>query len=470
MPVDANLERRTLLKQGAALAAGAALPALAADAPAVKPRQAQHLLIRRATVLSMDPAVGDLAEADVLIRDGSIVAIGQQLEGKGASVLDATGMILIPGLVDGHWHLWNSFLRNSAPLPHGNTFFKNQLAVSQRFTPALSALGVQLGLAEAVNAGITTVNNWAHNLRSPAFAEAELQAMADSGLRARLWYGYAQDLAANGHMDFDAIERLQAQWRGAAVHRLDLGLAIRGPERTEPPIWEQEFAFAASHGLPISTHIAVTAQAQQKKAVRQLAERGLLAPSVQLVHATHVDAEDLQSIARSGASVCLTPLSEMRVGYGLAPVMALHKANIPLSLGIDTLVLSGNASPFRVMQTTLNLATGISGDEQALAAGDVLYWATQGGANAMGLGAVTGSITVGKRADLVLISPRGLGMMPLTDPAASVVQSASAADVDTVIADGRLLKQGGRLLAVDVEGLRAQVAQGWAAVAAAGQG
>jgi cytosine/adenosine deaminase-related metal-dependent hydrolase len=159
--------------------------------------------------------------------------------------------------------------------------------------------------------------------------------------------------------------------------------------------------------------------------------------------------------------VCFTPLSEMRVGYGLAPVMAMHEAKIPLSLGIDTLVLAGNADPFKVMQTTLNLATGMSENEQALTAHDVLYWATQGGANAMGLGAQTGSISVGKRADLLLIDARHLALSPLTDAAACVVQSCSPSDVDSVIADGRLLKQGGQLLGVNRQALAREVDRAW---------
>lgn len=468
MPINPDLDRRTLLKLGSALGAGLALPAWAASPETPNTRQSVHLLIQHATVLSMDPQVGDLPDGDVLIRDGVIVAVGKNLAAQGATVLDAKGMILIPGLVDGHWHLWNSFLRNSAPIPHGPAFFKSQLATSGRFTPQLSALGVRLGLAEAVNAGITTVNNWSHNLRDPAYAEAELQVMAQSGVRTRFWYGYGQDLPATSAMDFKGIEALQDKLQASGKGRIDLGLAIRGPERTQPGIWEPEFAFAKARSLPISTHIAVTAQTQKEKAVQQLAKRGLLSPSVQLVHATHVDSDDIKSIAQSGASVCLTPLTEMRVGYGLAPVAALHEARIPVSLGIDTLVLSGNASPFGVMQTTLNLATGMSGKEQAMTARDVLFWATQGGANTMGLGAVTGSITVGKRADLTLINARGLGMMPVLDPVASVVQSATVADVDTVIADGRVLKRGGQLIGVDVQALALDVTRGVAALNSSG--
>jgi len=407
-----------------------------------------NMLIRGATLLTMDPEMGDIAKGDVLIRDGVIAAVGKDLDAGGAQVMDARGKLMIPGLVDSHWHMWNSILRNAAPTPEGGTFFKIISALSGRFTPELSYMGVRLSLSESANAGITTVNNWAHNIRGPAFADAELRALRESGLRARFWYGYPQDIAATNKMDFADIERLQGLL-GDNSSRLDLGIAIRGPERTDAKIWEEEFLFAKAHHLPLSTHIAVTRKAQQQRAVRQLGQRGLLSPDVQLVHATHVDAEDIRMIADSGATVSLTPLTEMRVGYGLAPLMALHVANIPISLGIDTLVLSGNANPFMVMQTTLNLATAMAENELALTPRQVLYWATQGGANEMGLGSVIGSITPGKRADLVLLDTRSMGMSPLIDPVASIVQSASPADVHTVIADGKILKHDGRLIDVD---------------------
>lgn len=460
MPEDIGLGRRTLLKLGSALSASLALPAWAGDASPAVAGSPENLVIRHATVLTMDSKLGDIVEGDVHIRDGRITAVGKGLHATGAAEFDARDMIMIPGLVDAHWHLWNSLLRSSAPAPGGEPFFNAQVATSKRFTPQLTELGSRLGLAEATHAGITTVNSWAHNIRSPAFAAAELRALLGSGLRARLWYGYAQDLPATGTMDFKDIERVKAQLRAGPYRNIDLGLAIRGPERTEAGIWQEEFAFAKAQGLPISTHIAVSAAMQKKQAVQQLAGKGLLNAGVQLVHGTHVSAEDIQAIAASGASVCLTPLTEMRVGYGLAPVAALHKAQVAVSLGIDTLVLSGNANPFMVMQTTLNLATGLTGDEQAMTARHVLHWATQGGADSMGLGAQIGSISPGKRADLALIDTRRLGMFPVADPVASVVQSTTPSDVDTVIADGRIIKRAGRLLGVDARALAVEAAAG----------
>ncbi|MFJ4156226.1 amidohydrolase family protein [Pseudomonas sp. NPDC089752] len=459
-----EIDRRTLLQLGSLAGAGLAMPALAAQPTSQHPAR---LLVRNATLITMDPQHGDLQGADVLIEHNMIRHIGKNLPASGAQVIDATGMIVLPGIVDAHWHLWNSLLRSSAPIPGGPAFFETQQATSKRFTPALTELSVRLGLAEAIHAGITTVNSWSHNIREPEFAQAELRALTSSGLRARLWYGYPQDLSPQAPMNFADIERVKAQLQSSEYQRVDLGLAIRGPERTEAPIWQEEFDFAKAHALPVSTHIAVTQKMREKKAIQQLDDRGLLSPSVQLVHATHVDEQDLKSISANGASVCITPLTEMRIGYGLPPVEALHRAKLPVTLGVDTLVLGGNANPFLLMQTCLNLAIGTTGEEQFMTARDVLRWATQDAADAMGLGHEIGSITIGKRADIIMMNTRNLGMFPVIDPVASIVQSGTPADVDTVIADGRIIKRNGRVLGINLAQLSAQAAAGAAALTSA---
>lgn len=453
-----EIDRRRLLQLGSLASANIILPTFGFESPPAP--DPASLLIRNATIITMEPGAGHLEHTDLLIKHGRIHQIGKSIQAGGAQIIDASDMIVIPGLIDGHWHLWNSLLRNSAPAPGGPAFFVTQQATSQRFTPALTELSVRLGLAEAINAGITTVNSWSHNIRTPEFAQAELRALSASGLRARLWYGYPQDLAASAPMDFRDIQRVHSQLKDPKYARIDLGLAIRGPERTGPEVWQEEFSFAKAHALSVSTHIAVTAHTQKKKAIQQLADRGMLSPDVQLVHATHADEQDFNSIAAGGASVCITPLTEMRVGYGLPPVAALHSAGLPVTLGIDTLVLSGNANPFMLMQTCLNLAIASSGNEQHMTARDVLYWATQGAANAMGLGDEVGSIEVGKRADLALVSVRRLGMFPVNEPVTCVVQSATPTDVDTVIADGRVIKRNGKLVGIDLNTLASQASAG----------
>ncbi len=472
-PHRAYWNRRGFLKAGSASVSALLLSSLteratAQERPSIDVAGAlparETLLIRGAYVLSMDAQIGDLANSDVLVSDGQIQAVGQGLPSEGARVIDAQGMILIPGLVDTHWHMWNSLARSFVPTPAGESFASAMKKITAGYEPATAYLAVRLSAAEALHSGVTTVNNWAHNTAGPAFADAELQALRDSGLRGRFPYGSPQALASDQPMDFVDARRFAAQLEGDPLWRF--GIAVRGPERTGEKVWRAEWAFARELGVPLSTHIAVTRELQKQRAIRQLERDGLLGADVQLVHATHADDDDCRAIAAAGSPVSLSPWTEMRVGYGLPPVLRLHQAGVALSLSVDNTALAGNSDFFSIMRVLINLASGMSEDSMALLPRQVLEWATLGGARDLGLADSIGSITPGKRADLLLIDARRLGTAPLTDAAAIVTQSATPADVVMVLADGREVKRDGQLTGLDQQQLVSDVERGWSTLRA----
>jgi predicted amidohydrolase YtcJ len=195
-----RLDRRTMLKGAAALGAlaaaggtaraqqsgtGAAVVRTAAGPAAPLPAR-EEFVIRGATVLTMDPALGDLATGDMHVRAGAIVAVAARIEAPGAQVIDGSGMIAMPGFVDTHWHLWTSLFR---PYVRADAAAFGYFPVTSRLgphmTPEDSYRSARLGIAEALGAGVTTVHNWAHNIRTPDHADAELSAMRDSGIRGR---------------------------------------------------------------------------------------------------------------------------------------------------------------------------------------------------------------------------------------------------------------------------------------------
>lgn len=183
-------------RRSALTALGGAALAASMSATAAAPRP---LLLRRADhVLTM--AGAPLASTDILVRNGRIEAIGQELSAPDAETIDLSGHALLPGFVDTHWHMWNTALRGLARSSKGG-FAPTMAAVAAQFSPADAAIGVELALAEAVNSGITTVHNGAHNTRSPDHAAAEVAAMVDSGVRGRFAYGYPQDAPRNQMMD-----------------------------------------------------------------------------------------------------------------------------------------------------------------------------------------------------------------------------------------------------------------------------
>jgi 5-methylthioadenosine/S-adenosylhomocysteine deaminase len=174
------------------------------------------LVLSGGTVITMDPVLGDLPRGDVHVRDGAVVAVAPAIEVPGAERIDATGTIVMPGFVDTHWHMWNTLARG-LPQSRLGPFAKTMGALAAVWTPQASALGVRLALAEAVNSGITTANNWAHNIKSLEFAEAELTAQQAAGVRGRFSYGYPQVLKPDQLMDVAGLETLKRVISPAAI-------------------------------------------------------------------------------------------------------------------------------------------------------------------------------------------------------------------------------------------------------------
>src|SRR5262249_9532770 len=184
-----------------------------AGAPGAPLPERGELVIRGATVLTMDPAVPDLAAGAVHVRDGAIVAVAATIEAPAAQVIDGTGMICIPGFVDTHFHLWNALFR---PFVRADVPALGYFPVTARLGPLMepedSYRSVRLGAAEALAAGVTTVHNWAHNTRSPEHADAELSGMRDMGIRGRFAYGTPVGLADDAPMDLAGLARVNKDW------------------------------------------------------------------------------------------------------------------------------------------------------------------------------------------------------------------------------------------------------------------
>jgi cytosine/adenosine deaminase-related metal-dependent hydrolase len=419
-----------------------------------------NLLIRGGYVLTMDRA-GDIPGGDVHVRDGVIQAIGRDLDVPEAELVDAAGMIVAPGLVDTHWHMWNTLLRGmSDGCPGAGSaaragYFATCTAVGGHFLPGDTYAGTRLAAAEAVDAGITTVHDWSHNIRGADWAEAGLRALAESGLRARFSYGYQAGHPNDRLMALDDLASTAARWASyAAGGRIHLGMAWRGTGgsnpamRVAPELYRAEIAAARELGLPVTVHACGPAAAAGQ--LRTYADHGLLGPDLQVVHLNNASPAEIGLAAEAGTPVSVSPWTELQIGYGQPVTGELLAAGLPVGLSVDTTMLCGNADLFAVMKVTQACANAQARDEFALTARDVLRLATIDGARSLGLGAVTGSLAPGKRADLIVVALDGPNLGILTDPVRLLVTAASPRDVRLVVADGRVLKRDGRLTAVDV--------------------
>jgi 5-methylthioadenosine/S-adenosylhomocysteine deaminase len=232
---------------------------------------------------------------------------------------------------------------------------------------------------------------------------------------------------------------------------LTLGVCSRGPENNDLEIYRKEWEAARKMGLRISTHVGTgLARVKERQAIKKLNEAGLLGPDVILVHDTNMVDDDVDILAKTKTEVSLSPFTEMRTGFGIPPVGTMVKAGVPLSLSVDTTVLAGNCDMFAIMKAILNVANGEAQSEFAMPAKKAVEMATTGGARALGIADRVGSLTPGKRADIILIRTTDLNMAPFTDPGHMVVQSTNPSNVDMVMIDGRILKSGGKLVGIDV--------------------
>jgi 5-methylthioadenosine/S-adenosylhomocysteine deaminase len=420
-----------------------------------------NVIIRGGHVITMDPA-GDIARGDVHISGGVIAAVGENLDVPGAEVIDAAGKIVAPGFVDTHWHMWNTLLRGlsdgwpGTDAPDRSGYFKTCVGLGRHFMPADTYEGTRLACAEAIDAGITTVHDWAHNIRGLDWAEAGLRSLAESGLRARFSYGYETGHPNDRLMALGDLAHVAARWPAySAGGRIGLGMAWRGTGGSNPAmavapkLYREEIEAARGLGLPVTVHACGPPAAAGQ--IRAYAADRLLGPDLQLVHLNNASADEIALAAEHGTPVSVSPFTELQIGYGQPVTGQLLAAGLPTGLSVDTTMLSGNADMFAIMKVTQACANGLARDEFALRARDVLRLATIEAARTLGLDAVTGSLTPGKRADLIVVSVDAPNLGVLTDPARLLVTAAHPGNVDTVIADGRVLKRDGRLTGYDLQ-------------------
>jgi cytosine/adenosine deaminase-related metal-dependent hydrolase len=413
------------------------------------------LLLKGGLVVSVDPTIGVQRGCDVSIRDGEIIDVGPNLDAGGAEVIDASGMIVLPGLIDSHYHMWSSIGRNF--ISEGYEYFPAKWDTSAHYTADDFYRSVLLGLVEAANAGITTVHNWSHNVRSPEYADAELGAHRDGLIRARYSYGHRDMLPEDEPLDFTDIDRVAEQWfgpsgpLGSVVH---LGVNLRGPDLGDMEVFDTEMAQVLERDLPASIH---TMQGGSTKVrADELAEKGYLGPKFLVCHYLAARDRDLKALADSGSPLSYSVHSELRLGDAGDPRAALLRmldAGVTVSLSIDATSLHP-VNLFEAMNVAWNMGIPWQDTDTAtltpLTFQKCLEMATIDGARALGLEDVTGSLTPGKRADVLLVRAHDLNVAPVHDPLSTVVRSVTPANVDTVISDGRIIKRDGTLLHVDV--------------------
>lgn len=422
-------------------------------------------LIKAGWAVTMDEKIGDLKGAEILIEGEKIIAVGRNLNAAADEVIDASEMIVMPGLVNAHIHVWQCGLRGIGSEwmgPDYHTHIHGNIATF--YKPEDNYLGNLIGSLTQIDGGVTTVLDWSHNLTSLEQAERSIDALEESGIRALFGLGAGklrpeQEAVTPFEQRSHPRERIDHLRRGrlASDDRLvTMALAAAGPHWASLEASLANFRLAREYGLVSSSH--ATKRPTDAVAVDgywRLGEAGLLGPWHSIVHGNYLADDELKMMVDHGVAIIATVQTEFR-GYGADPLVARTRAlgGLP-ALGVDVEPkVSGEM--FREMQAALINVLSIAVRDNRKAGGpplevppvrtrEVLAWATLGGARAMGLEDRIGSLTPGKQADIVMLRADDLNLFPVHDPVYSVVEMGNGGNVDTVMIAGRIAKRAGRL-------------------------
>ena len=422
----------------------------------------REILITGGHVVTLDDALGDVPGGDVRVQDDVITEIGVGLRpGPDAEVVDALGRLVIPGLIDTHRHVWQGAIAGFTPQMTGYGYGPAVLTgISLQHAPDDIYAGTLWGALQALDAGITTIGDWAHALQSVDHADANLRGLLESGIRGIFFYGGPGPKSddPNPPHPLDARRMRDEQFPGNSRNgRLHMGMALRGPCFTSAERNRADFAFARELGLPISIHVGMAGTAD---AITALQRDGLLGPDVNYIHANQLTDEEMDLIAASGGTLTITPSTDMLMQFGTYPATgrALER-DIVSGLGVDT-ICSAGTDLFSEMRLALaaersranaeSLARNELVHEVALHQRDMLRLATLGGAQVLGLADHTGSLTPGKQADIAVIDMRSPHLDGFGDPVAMLGLGAGPADVETVLVGGEFVKRDSALVGTHV--------------------
>ncbi|HET9456728.1 MAG TPA: amidohydrolase family protein [Candidatus Limnocylindrales bacterium] len=430
-----------------------------------------RILIRGGIVLSQDDELGEIAGADVLVEGDRIAEVGRGLSAADARIIEADGDIVIPGFVDTHRHTWETSIRTCAPDYTLGAYFG---AILDQFAPKYRAEDVYAanlwGALECINAGITTLVDWSHIMNTPEHADAAVKGLQDAGLRSVFAFGFPNTSIQDWwfgpdyggsveRINGDEARRVRSQYLSDDQGLITMALATRGTNFCKPDIVRYEWELAKELGINITVHVAMDRFGYTKMQLRALKELDLLYPNTTYIHASHLLDDEWEMVRDSGGNISLAPQIELQMGHGWAPATTASKMGIPVGLSSD---VATTASSDQFTQMHAIFASERARRHQAAWDEDldgntptpdlidsrkVLRWATLEGTMVAGVADRAGSITPGKKADIVIIDTKAVNVAPVIDPVGAVVCAADTANVKTVLVDGKVLKEDFRLAA-----------------------
>ena len=436
-----------------------ALPATGAS-PAAKPatKAPCDLVVVAGAALPMDAAFTVRGATAVAIRGGEVLAVGDPATIDAAYLpkerIVRMGGVLLPGFVNTHTHAAMNLLRgisNDQPLMEWLTKFIFP-AEAKNVSPAFVKAGTDLACLEMIRGGTTTFADM-------YYYESDVASSVDeAGLRAVLGETWL-DFPAPGHANLEESKKVTRafleKWKGHP--RVTAAIAPHAPYTCSRETLQAARALADEYGAPLLTHVSETQEEQKqilekygKSPTAWLDEIGFLGPRLSVAHGVWLSPDDLKLLAAKNVSLSHNPESNMKLGSGIAPIVAARKAGVVVGLGTDGAAGSNNdLDMLDAMDFAGKLAKVAALDPTPLTAPELLRMATIDGAKALGLDRLVGSLEPGKRADLIVLELENVHIQPVFDLPSTVVYASRAADVSLTVVDGKVLWNGRRVLTLD---------------------
>jgi len=440
-------------------------------------------LIKNATIVSMDPKIGDLDGGDILIDGEKIVDVGRNLGAADAVIVDGRDRVVIPGMVNAHIHTWEFALRGIGSDWVGSRDYHANMhqGMATRYNAHDVYVANLIGSLNQIHNGTTTIVDWCHILKDAEMTDAAIDGLEESGIRAVFARGTVKPPITQNATPYykipfprEEVRRLRTGRLASDERLVTLAMAILGPDWGEYDVAVHDIRLAREYGLINSAHTyGRKGKRKVEDGMPRLAKEGLLGPDHNIAHGNCFAEDELKIVLDAGCTITATCFTEMLNYEQPAMIGRMLKFGGVPSLGSDcdpyfnSSMLWVTRHAFQHQRELDNRSLYATGKwpaatQHSTQTRDALYWATMGGAKAMRLDHKIGSITPGKQADLAMFDMRGMNVfpaMPGGDPVHAVVMYAEAADVDSVMVAGRFVKRDGKLLfpAEKLAGLREQL-------------
>ena len=430
---------------------------------------AGNLLIKNALIISGNSHQNNDQKQDILVKDGMIVSIGSSIANANQfKEIDATDMLVMPGFVNAHIHTWQTGLRGLAGDWTATNYFRAMHAgLATFFEPEDIYIANLVGALNQINNGVTTLVDWHHCNRTPDHSDAAIDGLEESGIRAVFLHGTPKPDPAPGQPHFsevpmpvDEVVRLRSGRMSSSDKKVTMGLAILGPQMAINDVCMQDFKLAKEMDLLTSMHHSGLQMAGEQS-YEMASKAGLLGEHINIVHGNELLDRDLDILVNDGATFTITAEVEMQMSYGNTLSARLLKKNHSFSIGSD---IESAYSPdmFAIARTTMQVERHfISREEQAktgqrphpipITTSDAFQWATINGAKDFRLDNKTGTLEVGKKADITFLRNADLNLKNSFNPLHSIICYGHPGNVDTVVIEGDVMKQNGKLNFTDLD-------------------